>query len=291
MTDELKLKAYAKINLGLDVTGLRDDGYHLVKMIMQSINLYDLVTLRKTDKEGIFLTTNLNFLPVNESNIAYKAAKVLMDKYPDKIKGIEIDIKKSIPVSAGMAGGSTNAASVLYGMNKLFDLGLKIPELMKIALPLGADVPFCLLRGTVLAEGIGEKLTRITAMPKCSILVAKPGFGVSTKTVYKDLDSIENPPHPDIDLLMKDLDNQDVYSLSSHLGNILESVTVPSHPVINELKELMIDMGALGSLMSGSGPTVYGIFDDIDKCKAAKYEILNKKITKQVFVTRPFNVG
>lgn len=187
----MRLKALAKINLGLDVLGRRENGYHDVKMIMQSIYLYDQVTLKKTKEPGITLSTNLHFLPVNENNIAYKAAALLMEEFHLE-GGMEIQLQKYIPVAAGMAGGSTNAAAVLFGMNRMYDLGLSQKELMDRGVTLGADVPYCIMRGTVLAEGIGEELTTLPAMPKCTILVAKPPISVSTKEVYEAIDAKPN---------------------------------------------------------------------------------------------------
>ena len=221
--DEIRLKALAKINLGLDVTGRREDGYHLVRMIMQTIHLFDSVQMEKSKDPGIRLTTNIRFLPTNEHNIAYKAAKLLMDEF-EISQGIHIDIRKCIPVSAGMAGGSTDAAAVLYGMNQMYGLQLSNRQLAKRALTLGADVPYCLMRGTALAEGIGEKLTRLPAMPRCPVVIAKPGISVSTKWVYENLSLDGQCVHPDIDRLAEDIDRQDLHAIASHMGNILEGI-------------------------------------------------------------------
>ena len=289
MTNVIHVKALAKINLGLDVTGIREDGYHLVRMIMQTIDLFDWVTIRKCSEDGIRLTTNLNFLPTDEHNIAYQAAALLKKDYP-LIGGIELRIHKCIPVAAGMAGGSTNAAAVLYGMNKLFRLGIPMHRLMEYGLQLGADVPYCLLRGTALAEGIGEKLTRLDAMPECAILIAKPPVSVSTKLVYQSLDALEEPEHPPIDLQIADLKSQDLQELSKHMGNVLETVTIPMHPEIAQIKEMMTECGAISSMMSGSGPTVFGIFENESQAYEAKNVIRKSGIAKQVYVTRPVNV-
>lgn len=289
MANVIHLKALAKINLGLDVTGVREDGYHMVRMIMQTIDLFDWVTIRKSKQDAITLRTNLNFLPTDEHNIAYQAALLLKQDHP-QIGGLELQIHKCIPVAAGMAGGSTDAAAVLYGLNKLFGLGLSMSKLMEYGLKLGADVPYCLLRGTALAEGIGEKLTRLAPMPDCHILIAKPPVSVSTKLVYQSLDALEQPPHPPIDAQIRDLEEQDLRSLAGHMGNVLESVTVPMHPEIERIKEMMMEKGALAAMMSGSGPTVFGIFEEEEKAYEAKARIRNSGIARQVYVTKPFNM-
>ena len=288
MENVIHLKALAKINLGLDVIGTREDGYHLVRMIMQTIDLYDWVTIRKSDSDGITLRTNLHFLPADEHNIAYQAAGLLKKDFP-QIGGVELHIHKCIPVAAGMAGGSTDAAAVLYGMNQLYHLGLPMKRLMEYGLRLGADVPYCLLRGTALAEGIGEKLTRLAPMPDCNILIAKPPVSVSTKLVYQSLDALEEPPHPQIDAQIKDLEAKDLTSLAKHMGNVLESVTVPMHPQIEQIKDMMEAQGAIAAMMSGSGPTVFGIFEDEAKAYEAKTQIRSSGLARQVYVTKPYN--
>ncbi|MCI7130400.1 MAG: 4-(cytidine 5'-diphospho)-2-C-methyl-D-erythritol kinase [Lachnospiraceae bacterium] len=288
MGNVIHLKALAKINLGLDVIGTREDGYHLVRMIMQTIDLFDWVTVRKSNQEGIALETNLNFLPTDEHNIAYQAAMLLKEDFPH-IGGVELHIHKCIPVAAGMAGGSTDAAAVLYGMNQLYHLGIPMDRLMEYGLILGADVPYCLFRGTALAEGIGEKLTRLSPMPDCYILIAKPPVSVSTKLVYQSLDALKEPPHPPIDAQIQDLKVQDLTSLARHMGNVLEGVTVPMHPQITQIKEIMENQGAIAAMMSGSGPTVFGIFSEEAKAYEAKGKIRDSGLAKQVYVTRPYN--
>lgn len=273
--DKMELKALAKINLGLDVLGRRENGYHDVRMVMQTIYLYDDVILEKTEEPGIRLETNLFYLPVDESNIAYKAAKLLIDEFGIK-EGIYIRLNKFIPVSAGMAGGSSNAAAVLFGMNRMFQLGLSEQELMDRGVKLGADVPYCIMRGTVLAEGIGEKLTPLPPMPKCYILIAKPGISVSTKTVYEKLDSLEEVNHPDIDGILDGLDKGNLEKVALSMGNVLEEVTIGDYPVIEELKNVMKEAGALNAMMSGSGPTVFGIFKDRKTAKKA-YSAMREK--------------
>lgn len=287
--NEMKLRALAKINLGLDVLGCRDDGYHEVKMIMQTVFLYDRILLRITKKPGIQVKTNLSYVPSNENNLAYKAAKLLMEEFDIK-SGIWIDIKKYIPVAAGMAGGSTDAAAVLVGMNKLCKLGLTKKELMKFGVKLGADVPYCIMRGTALAEGIGEELTRLPAMPDCKILIAKPPISVSTKFVYDNLVLDETTKHPDMDVLIDDLKQKDLAGLSGHMGNLLETVTIEKYPVIQQIKQVMMDFGSLGAMMSGSGPTIFGIFEEETKAQAALDEIRKRELAKQLYITRPYNL-
>ncbi len=287
--DEIRLKALAKINLGLDVTGCRDDGYHLVRMIMQTIHLFDSVQMEKTAEPGIQLSTNIRFLPVDEHNIAYKAARLLIEEF-ELTQGIHIDIKKCIPVSAGMAGGSTDAAAVLYGMNLLYDLRLSQKQLAKRALTLGADVPYCLMRGTALAEGIGEKLTRLPAVPRCPVVIAKPGISVSTKWVYDRLSLNEQTKHPDIDRLITDIRQQDLHAIASHMGNILEEVTVREYPVIAQIKENLISHGALNAMMSGSGPTVFALFEERSTAKEAADALRASGLARHIYVTTVFNV-
>ena len=290
--DSLKLQAYGKINLSLDVLRLRPDGYHDVRMIMQTVKLHDNIDLRRTKEPGITLHTNLAFLPTNENNLMVKAAKLLMDEF-DIHEGVHMELKKVIPVAAGMAGGSTNAASVLYGINRMFRLGLSIEELKKRSVTIGADVPFCLMRGTALSEGIGEVLTPLPKLPPCSIVLAKPGISVSTKFVYQNLHVAEQPPeaHPDVDQVIQGLKEQNLRSIAENMGNILERVTCSAYPEIEAIKDKMRECGALNSMMSGSGPTVFGIFDD---SKAAKrcYETLrfgeDRRLCKQVYLTEPW---
>ena len=288
MSDTLKLKALAKINLGLDVLGTRENGYHDVRMVMQTIYLYDNVTLQKTEEPGIQLTTNLFFLPVDEKNIAYKAAKILMDEFQIP-GGVKIDLDKHIPVAAGMAGGSSNAAAVLVGMNRLFHLGLSEQELMDRGVQLGADVPYCVMRGTVLAEGIGEILTPLAPLPKCYILVAKPNISVSTKTVYEKLDAHEIEDHPDINGVIAGLHVGDLKKIADSMGNVLERVTIEDYPIIEDIKTAMKEAGALNAMMSGSGPTVFGIFEEKRIAKQAQQKIRKLGLTKQVYVVNVHN--
>ncbi len=287
--DSIQMKAYGKINLSLDVTGKRENGYHDVRMIMQTVGIYDQILLTRTDKPGITVTTNLSFLPVDENNLVYKAAKLLMDEFNIE-SGLNINLKKNIPVAAGMAGGSSDAAAVLVGVNNMFGLNLSKKDLMERGVKLGADVPYCVMRGTALAEGIGEVLTPLAPMPDCYILIAKPHISVSTAFVYKNLklDTIER--HPDVDRVASYIAAGDIAGIADSMDNILETVTVPAYPVINDLKVMMKENGALNSMMSGSGPTVFGIFDDEEKADSA-YSIVEKSgLARQLFLTKPFNV-
>ena len=287
--NQIRLKAMAKINLGLDVTGRREDGYHEVKMIMQSIYLYDNIVITRKSEPGINLKTNLSFLPVNENNLVYKAAKLMIDTFDIK-EGVDIDLDKHIPVAAGMAGGSTDAASVLYGINKMFDLKQSNEKLMELGVKLGADVPYCIMRGTALSEGIGEKLTRLKPVPQCYVLIAKPGISVSTKYVYETLDAKEVIEHPDIDSMISAIDEGDIKKLASLMGNVLETVTEQEYPVITEIKNYMKQNGAINAMMSGSGPTVFGLYEKEEDAVKALKGLRDLGLAKQLFVTDMFNV-
>lgn len=286
--DRLELKALGKINLGLDVLGRRENGYHDVRMVMQTVYLYDRIIMKKSKTPGIRLETNLYYLPVNENNLAYQAAQMLMDEFHME-EGVSIQLDKHIPVAAGMAGGSSNAAAVLFGMNRMFSLGLSQKELMERGVKLGSDVPYCIMRGTVLAEGIGEILTPLSPMPKCYVLIAKPAISVSTKMVYEKLDSHEIEDHPDIDGILAGLKAGDLKKVAGSMGNVLERVTVDAYPVIDQIKKMMIKEGALNAMMSGSGPTVFGIFEEKATARKAADAIRDARLTKQVYVTNIHN--
>ena len=285
---EIAVKALAKINLGLDVVRKREDGYHEVKMVMQTIHLFDRLEMKKTQADEITITTNLTFLPTNENNLVYKAAKLLKDEFSIK-DGIHVKLHKHIPVAAGMAGGSTDAAAVLYGMNSMFELGLSKGELMQRGVKIGADVPYCVMRGTALAEGIGEKLTALPPMVKCPVLIAKPQISVSTKFVYENLKLNEGIVHPDIDTLVSDIEAKDLPKIAADMGNILETVTIPNYPVIAQIKDLMKDQGALNAMMSGSGPTVFGLFDTEETAVRAYEKMRKSGLAKQVYLTSIYN--
>lgn len=286
--DDISLKALAKINLGLDVVRRREDGYHEVRMIMQTIHLYDRLKITKTKTPGIEIHSNLPFLPVNENNLVYKAGKLLMDEF-DIREGVRVDLLKRIPVAAGMAGGSSNAAAMLYGINQLFGLKLSRQALMERGVTIGADVPYCLMRGTALAEGIGEKLKQLPPMVKCPVLIAKPQISVSTKFVYQNLKLDEHTIHPDIDALIGAIRNKDFTAICGNMGNVLESVTIPNYPVIAQIKEKMMEAGASHAMMSGSGPTVFGLFEDEEIARHARDVMKESGLARQVYLTSIYN--
>jgi 4-diphosphocytidyl-2-C-methyl-D-erythritol kinase len=279
------VKAPAKINLALDVLSKRPDGYHDVAMIMQTVALYDTISVR-SGFEGIKLTSDSSKIPVDDTNIAYKAAHYLSTKYNVK-RGAHIHIEKRIPVAAGLAGGSTDAAAVLKLLNKVWDLKLSKAELMDAGKKLGADVPFCIQGGTCLAEGLGEKLTVIKSMPDCFILLAKPNVGVSTKDVYEGLKLDEIEERPNIPAILQGIQNQDLLKISNNMGNVLESVTTKMYPIILGLKRKLLENGAIGSLMSGSGPTVFGVFEDMATAYGAYDNI--KTLVNEIFVVKTFD--
>lgn len=280
---EYRLKAYAKINLGLDVVRRLENGYHEVKMVMQTVGIYDELTFTRRES-GIVITTDSGELPTNEDNLIYKAAKLLLERYGVK-EGVNIHLQKNIPIAAGMAGGSTDAAATLKGINVLFDLGCTEDELKELGVKIGADVPFCVMGGTALAEGIGEKLTKLSPAPDCFVLVAKPDINVSTKYVYEHLDAAGVEKHPDIDGMVQAIAAGDLQGVLNRMENVLESVTIVAHPIIDTIKSRMKELGALNSMMSGSGPTVFGIFTDKEKAEAAYEQIKAEQLAKQVFVT------
>ena len=291
--DICQMNAYAKINLGLDVVCRLDNGYHEVRMVMQTVGIYDVLTFERFDfKEGqpqIVITTDSGDLPTDENNLIYKAAKLMIEQYHIR-EGVRIHLDKHIPIAAGMAGGSADAAATLKGINSL--LGLQIPreELMTLGVRIGADVPYCILGGSALAEGIGEKLTVLPAAPSCYLVVAKPDIDVSTRHVYEHLDEEGITGHPDIDGMVAAISEDDLSGVVSRLGNVLEDVTVKEYPIIRSIKERMLELGAKGSLMSGSGPAVYGIFDDEETALSAYQQICEEHLTKQTFITTFVNL-
>ena len=280
----MRLRAFAKINLGLDILRKREDVYHEVRMIMQTIQMYDVLEMKKVKKPGISLSVNYPYIPSDERNLVYKAAKLLMDEFQVK-EGVDIRLEKFIPVAAGMAGGSSDAAAAMVGINHLFKLGLSEKDLMDRAVNIGADVPYCIMRGTALAEGIGEKLTRIAQVPDCYVLIGKPGIGVSTKTAYESLQLDKIQSHPDIDGMIRDIENGNLLAMTDKMGNVFESGIIGKYPVIGEIKDLMEANGALKAMMSGSGPTVFGIFDDREKMEAAAAVLRQSNLAKTVFAT------
>lgn len=281
-------KAYAKINLGLDVTGRRDDGYHIVRMIMQNVDIYDTLTFEKNDLGKIRLTANKDTIPTDEHNLIYKVCALLMEKYDIK-EGVDVHLEKRIPVAAGMAGGSTDGASAFYGMKELFDLPITKEEMCEMAVKLGADIPYCIMGGTMLSEGIGEVLTALPDMPDCYILVGKPDINVSTGWVYTELDSKEIEFHPDIDGMCDAIGSGDLGGVCQRLSNVLEPVTKSKYDIIGKIEALMEDGGAVRSIMTGSGPTVFGIFDDEDKLKQAYDKVKESGYCPELFMSKPVN--
>lgn len=288
--ETISLQANAKINLGLDVLRKREDGYHEVKMIMQSISLSDTLVLSRCPGGAIRLEADQGnahpLVPMDENNLIYKAIRLLKEEFQIQ-EGVKAVLTKKIPVAAGMAGGSTDAAAALKGMNRLFSLGLSEEELCKRGVELGADIPYCIMGGTALSEGIGEKLTSLPAMPDCRILIAKPSVHVSTAFVYGNLKVQELTDHPDIDGMMEAIYGHDLLGITRRLENVLESVTIPAYPVIMEIKDKMMEGGALGSLMSGSGPTVFGIFEQEESAEQIAEVIGRAGLSEQVYLVHP----
>ncbi|MCM1174936.1 MAG: 4-(cytidine 5'-diphospho)-2-C-methyl-D-erythritol kinase [Blautia sp.] len=282
--ERLTRKAYAKINLALDVLRRREDGYHEVKMIMQTIGLCDTLTFRRRKEPGVVLKIDRGNLSAGKENLICRAAEKLFAE-AGIAGGAEIFLEKRIPIAAGMAGGSADAAAALAGLNELFGLGYSMERLQALGVTLGADIPYCLMGGTALSEGIGEVLTKLPAPPPCILLVAKPDIDVSTKFVYENLHADALPYHPDIDGMADALRNGSLYGIAERMGNVLETVTVREYPVIDEIKEFMKKAGALNALMSGSGPTVFGLFTEKGQADTAAERIRRRGLAGQVFVT------
>lgn len=282
--DIVTMQAYAKINLGLDVVGRLPNGYHEVRMIMQNVKIYDTLTFSKGEAGEITITTDESELPAGPDNLIYKAV-LLLRKLSGNTDGVRIHLQKRIPIAAGMAGGSTDAAATLLGVNELLGLGIPKEVLQEESVQIGADVPYCVLGQTALSEGIGEKLTPIVSPPQAHLVVAKPDINVSTPVVYRKLDSKESYAHPDIDGMLDAIRRQDLTGITDRLGNVLELVTIEDYPVISEIKELLLANGAMGALMSGSGPSVFGIFDSEEKAAQAYEALKASSLARQVFLT------
>lgn len=278
----MREKAYAKVNITLDVVGKREDGYHLLKMIMQNIDIYDVITIEKIES-GIEITCNKPYVPTDERNLAYKAAKLFKDTF-NITSGVSINIKKNIPVAAGLAGGSTDCAAVLKIMNKLFQVNADNEKLMELGVKLGADVPYCIDGGTALCEGIGEILTPLKPFKNHIIVLVKPPFGVSTKEVYKNFDLGRVKNHPETDKVITYMNEDNLYEVAKNMKNLLENVTLKKHKVISSIKSEMESLGAIKAMMSGSGPTVFAFFDDMMKAQRC-YDEMKKKYN-DTFITR-----
>lgn len=282
--NRLELNAYAKVNLGLDVLRRREDGYHELRMIMQTVDLFDTLTLEKKEEAGIEMTCNIEGLPCDERNLVYKSAKLMFEEY--KLPGgIRIHLEKRIPMAAGMAGGSTDAAAVFNGMNELYELGVTKERLCELGVKIGADVPYCIVGGTALSEGIGEVLTMLPNVPDCVVLIAKPDFDVSTKYVFENLHANSLTYHPDIDTMAEAIRAGDLQGVVKVMDNVLETVTETKYTEITEIKNVMKEHNAMRAMMSGSGPTVFGLYKSEEDAKGAAEEIKKRNLAKQVFVS------
>ncbi|WP_242826945.1 4-(cytidine 5'-diphospho)-2-C-methyl-D-erythritol kinase [Butyrivibrio sp. MC2013] len=284
----ITVKAYGKINLALDVTGRRDDGYHLVRMIMQNLDIYDTLTFEKNSEGRIILTADKPGVPTDEHNLIVKVAQLLREKY-NISEGVTVDLKKRIPVAAGMAGGSADAAAAFEGMKRLFDLPLEKVEMCRMATPLGADIPYCIMGGTMLSEGIGEVLTPLRDLADCHILVGKPSIDVSTGWVYTEYDSMPADTHPDIDRMCADIEEGNIGGICTGLYNVLQPVTEGKYEVIGRIIDIMKAEGADGSIMTGSGPTVFGIYTDEAAAKRAYEKLYASGLCPELFLTKPIN--
>jgi 4-diphosphocytidyl-2C-methyl-D-erythritol kinase len=283
--NKIRLRANGKINLGLDVISKRIDGYHELRMIMQTINICDYVTIKKKKTKGIKVYSNVGSIPCNEKNLAYKAAKIIMEEYNINTN-ISIHIQKNIPVAAGMAGGSADAAAVLRGMNIMFNLGLTYEELEKQGLKIGADVPYCIRGGAKLAEGIGEILTFVEQNLKPYVLIAKPDISLSTAYVYNNLKCDEIIHRPKIDKIIEMMKIGNLWEISENMGNVLEIAAIPNNPIIQKIKDSLIKSGACAAMMSGSGPTVFGLFCTYEEARLAEIKLKKKQMVKQTYITR-----
>ena len=286
--DRIVTKAYAKINLGLDVLRKRPDGYHEVKMIMQTVDLYDVLMVSKKEEDTITIATQREDLPVNEDNLIYKAVKLMKEVYGFP-GGVHVELIKNIPIAAGMAGGSTDAAAAMRAINELFELNRPLKELEKHAVKIGADVPYCIQGGTVLSEGIGELLTDLPNAPQCILLIAKPDIMVSTKYVYENLNLPNLTKHPDIDAMVNAIKEGDVQGMIEPMDNVLATVTENKYGIIKEIKRTMEKNGAIKAMMSGSGPTVFGIFETMVQAATAFDAIKEKGMAREIFISKFVN--
>lgn len=283
-------KAYAKINLGLDVIGKRDDGYHLVKMIMQNVDIYDTLTFEENASGEITLKADSETVPTDGSNLICKVANQLKKEFGVKA-GADITLEKRIPVAAGMAGGSTDGAAAYLALNELWGLGLSKEELCMRAVKLGADIPYCIIGGTALSEGIGEELTTIKAEPDFYLVVAKPAIAVSTGWVYTELDSHEIAKHPDIDGIRAAIETGDIRGMCDKIHNVLEPVTTGKYSVIRDIEKLLEENGAVRAFMTGSGPTVFAVYESREEAEKGYEEVQKSGLAPELFLTRPINPG
>ena len=283
------MQAHAKINLGLDVTGMREDGYHLVRMIMQALELHDTLYLEKSDLPGIQLESDAPGLASDKSNLIVRAGELLLENYAPG-KGVHIKLEKQIPLAAGLAGGSADAAATLRGINELYKLGISDAELCRLGVRLGADIPYCIMGGTALSEGIGEVLTPLPDLPFCWVVLGKPQEGMSTAEAYRELDAMTDIRHPDIDGQIRALQEGSLAGVAERLGNVLEPVTVLHQPEVETIRNILLEAGAVGVRMSGSGPTVFGIFTEEEKALKA-CSVLKQEPSREVILTTPAQNG
>ena len=321
MEKSISKKAYAKVNLSLDIVGRREDGYHLVRMVMQSLDIADDLVFERLDTPKIEVLLNGNVgdgsemnseatsgdknlgrVPLDEDNLIYKVARLMLEQHvwkrqPDA--GVRITLTKNIPIAAGMAGGSSDAAATFRGINELFEVGLLDKDLMDMGVTLGADIPYCIMGGTALSEGIGEELTRLPDLPDCYFLVAKPPISVSTGEAYGGYDRLiseleeteegsarRRVKSPDVDGQVDAIYSGDLQGVADRFLNVLEYVTAENHPEIKELERIMLEGGAINSMMSGSGPTVFGMYDSLEAAEASYRKIIDEKKANQVFITK-----
>lgn len=266
--NEVKLPAYAKINLTLDVLGKREDGFHDLSMVMQSVTLADTVTITRGEGSELTLSTDLGFLPGTDKNIAAVAARVFAKHTGVSLEGVHIDLAKKIPVCAGTAGGSSDGAAVLRGLNQLFETGFTLEELAKMGEEVGSDVPYCVLGCTALAEGRGEVLTKLPSLPDCTILLCKPGFPISTPELFRKIDDTKLHLRPDTAGMLQALEEGDLAGICHRMFNVFEAaLPQPRREEVEEIKSTMLGGGALGACMSGTGPTVFGIFESREQAQ------------------------
>lgn len=279
---QAEYQAYAKVNIGLDVVRRLENGYHEVRMIMQTLSLHDTLFMERCEEKGIFLETDSRQLQDTENNLIYRACKLMFDKY-QLPGGIRVRLIKRIPIAAGMAGGSADAAAAFRGINDLYGLQLRKEQLMEHGVTLGADIPYCMVGGTYISEGIGEVLTPAPAMPNCYILIAKPPVGVSTKWVYENLHAERLTKHPDIDEMLEAMRKGSLKELAATMANVLEMVTAERYPIIRQLAQQMERAGAVKAMMSGSGPTVFGLFETKEACHSACQQLQEEGELEAVF--------
>ncbi len=280
----ITVRANAKINLGLDVLRRREDGYHEVKMIMQTVGISDTLTFALSDTPGVTLTVDKQELPTDGSNLIVRAVSLMQESFRLD-GGLEISVQKRIPIAAGMAGGSADAAAAIQAVDRIYGLGLSLAQKQALGVKLGADVPYCLMGGTALSEGIGEVLTALPEMPAAHLVIAKPAIDVSTRFVYENLHVETLSRHPDIDGMAESIRRRDLEGVVRRMENVLETVTAARYPIIGQMKAFLMESGAMGALMSGSGPTVFGVFEREETARRAYEAMQDSAFQAQVFLT------